>query len=297
MVGAAIVRRLSTIPCTILMAPHEELDLTRQEQVEGWVADTKPQAVFLAAARVGGIHANNARRADFIYDNLAIAVHAIDSSHRFGVEKLQFLASSCVYPRLAPQPLKEDALLTGPLEATNEPYAIAKIAGIKLAEAIRDQHGRDFISVMPTNVYGPGDNYHPEDGHVVAALIRRIHEAKTSGARQVTVWGTGTPRREFMFVDDLADACVFAMENYSDRRILNIGCGEDISIAELARLLASVIGYKGSVAFDTSRPDGTPRKLLDVSRLTALGWRAQTTLEAGLAKAYAAFLAGDGRFI
>jgi GDP-L-fucose synthase len=297
MVGAAIVRRLSTIPCTILMAPHEELDLTRQEQVEGWVADTKPQAVFLAAARVGGIHANNARRADFIYDNLAIAVHVIDSSHRFGVEKLQFLASSCVYPRLAPQPLKEDALLTGPLEATNEPYAIAKIAGIKLAEAIRDQHGRDFISVMPTNVYGPGDNYHPEDGHVVAALIRRIHEAKTSGARQVTVWGTGTPRREFMFVDDLADACVFAMENYSDRRILNIGCGEDISIAELARLLASVIGYKGSVAFDTSRPDGTPRKLLDVSRLTALGWRAQTTLEAGLAKAYAAFLAGDGRFI
>jgi len=246
--------------------------------------------VFLAAAKVGGIVANNTLRAEFIYDNIVIAANVIQAAHQNGVEKLQFLGSSCIYPKLAPQPLREDYMLTGPLEPTNEPYAIAKIAGIKMAEAYRSQYGSDFISVMPTNLYGPGDNYHPEYSHVVAALIRRFHEAKLSGAPSVVVWGTGTPRREFLYVDDMADACIHLMKVYSGAQLINIGTGEDITIAEFARVVASVVGYTGTISFDTSRPDGTPQKLLDVERLTRLGWRARTSLEDGIRLAYQAFL-------
>ncbi|MCB1511317.1 MAG: GDP-L-fucose synthase [Hyphomicrobiaceae bacterium] len=292
MVGGAIVRRLASEGCEILTTDRRTVDLTRQTDVEAWMARERPQAVFMAAAKVGGIVANNTRRAEFIYDNIAIAANVIHGAHASGVEKLLFLGSTCIYPRLAPQPMSEDALLTGPLEATNEPYAIAKIAGIKMAEAYRDQYGCDFISVMPTNLYGPGDNYHPEHSHVVAALIRRFHEAKQQGAAEVVVWGTGTPRREFLYVDDLADACVFAMTRYSDRGILNIGTGTDIAIAEFARLVADVVGYEGKITFDTTRPDGTPRKLVDVSRMTALGWTAQTALRDGLALAYEDFKRG-----
>jgi GDP-L-fucose synthase len=246
--------------------------------------------VFLAAAKVGGIVANDTLRAEFLYDNLAISANVLHAAHLNGAEKLMFLGSSCIYPRLAPQPLREDSVLTGPLEPTNEPYAIAKIAGIKLAEAYRSQYGSDFISVMPTNLYGPGDNYHPEYSHVVAALIRRFHEAKLSGASQVAVWGTGAPRREFLYVDDLADACVHLMKNYSGDRLINIGTGEDIAIAEFARVVAATVGYSGAISFDPTRPDGTPRKLLDVSRLAALGWRARTSLEDGIKLAYQAYL-------
>jgi len=246
--------------------------------------------VFLAAAKVGGIVANNTLRAEFLYDNLAIAANVIHAAHLNRTEKLMFLGSSCIYPKLAAQPLREDYMLTGPLEITNEPYAVAKIAGIKMAEAYRSQYGSDFISVMPTNLYGPGDNYHPEYSHVVAALIRRFHEAKLSGATNVTVWGTGTPRREFLYVDDMADACVHLMKVHSSSDTVNIGTGEDISIAEFAQAVARIVGYAGTISFDTSRPDGTPRKLLDVSRLNALGWRARTSLEDGLALAYRAFL-------
>lgn len=292
MVGGAIVRRLASEGCDILTADRRTVDLTRQADVEAWMERERPQAVFMAAAKVGGIVANNTRRAEFIYDNITIAANVIHGAHVSGVEKLLFLGSTCIYPRLAPQPMSEDALLTGPLEATNEPYAIAKIAGIKMAEAYRDQYGCDFISVMPTNLYGPGDNYHPEHSHVVAALIRRFHEAKQQSASEVVVWGTGTPRREFLYVDDLADACVFAMTRYSDRGILNIGTGTDIAIAEFARLVVDVIGYEGEITFDRSRPDGTPRKLVDVSRMTALGWTAQTALRDGLARAYEDFKRG-----
>jgi GDP-L-fucose synthase len=246
--------------------------------------------VFLAAAKVGGIVANDTLRGEFLYDNLIIAANAIHAAHINGTEKLMFLGSSCIYPRLAPQPLHEDAVLTGPLEPTNEPYAIAKLAGIKMAEAYRSQYGSDFISVMPTNLYGPGDNYHPEYSHVVAALIRRFHEAKLSGASEVTVWGTGTPRREFLYVDDLADACLHLMKNYSGDHLINIGTGEDITIAEFARVVAAAVGYSGDIRFDPSRPDGTPRKLLDVSRLAALGWRARTSLTEGINLAYQAYL-------
>jgi GDP-L-fucose synthase len=255
-----------------------------------WFGKRKPQAVFLAAAKVGGIVANNTLRAEFLYENLAIAANVIQGAHRSGCEKLMFLGSSCIYPKLAPQPLREDSMLTGPLEPTNEPYAIAKIAGIKMAEAYRSQYGSDFISVMPTNLYGPGDNYHPEYSHVVAALIRRFHEAKVSGARNVVVWGTGTPRREFLYVDDLADACIHLMKNYSESELINIGTGEDITIAEFARVVAATVGFSGEISFDTSRPDGTPRKLLDVSRLAKLGWRATTSLQDGIRLAYQAFL-------
>ena len=295
MVGAAIVRRLQRENCTILTADRAAVDLKNQAAVESWMAAHQPQAVFMAAAKVGGILANNTLRAEFLYDNLAIASNVIHAAHQHGVEKLLFLGSTCIYPRLAPQPMREDALLTGPLEPTNEPYAIAKIAGIKLCEAYRDQYGSDFISVMPTNLYGPGDTYHPEHSHVVAALIRRFHEAKLSGAREVVVWGTGTPRREFLHVDDLADAVVFLMRTYTGREIVNIGTGTDIAIAEFARLIAKVTGYEGGIAFDASRPDGTPRKLVDVSRLTALGWTAKTKLEDGLKSAYKGYLAGEGR--
>lgn len=292
MVGSALVRRLASESCTLLTVGRKDLDLRSQADVHSWMAASKPDAVFLAAAKVGGIVANNTLRAEFLYDNLAIATNVIHAAYVLGVQKLMFLGSTCIYPRLAPQPLSEQSLLTGPLEPTNEPYAIAKIAGIKLCEAYRDQYASDFISVMPTNLYGPGDNYHPEHSHVVAALIRRFHEARQSSASEVVVWGTGTPRREFLFVDDMADACVFAMKRYSDRSILNIGTGEDISIAEFAALVARIVGYHGRIRYDSNRPDGTPRKLVDTSRLDALGWHARTTLEEGLARAYEDFCKG-----
>ncbi|MBA7484985.1 GDP-L-fucose synthase [subsurface metagenome] len=290
MVGSALVRRLAREDVELIVAPRSELDLCDQRAVFEWFAAARPQAVFLAAAKVGGIVANNTLRAEFLYDNLAIAANVIQAAHQSGCEKLMFLGSSCIYPKLAPQPLREDSMMTGPLEPTNEPYAIAKIAGIKMAEAYRSQYGSDFISVMPTNLYGPGDNYHPEYSHVVAALIRRFHEAKVAGVRNVVVWGTGTPRREFLYVDDLADACIHLMKNYSQAELINIGTGEDITIAEFARVVAATVGYTGEISFDTSRPDGTPRKLLDVSRLAKLGWRATTSLGDGMRLAYQAFL-------
>ena len=295
MVGAAIARRLAVESCEVLTADRARLDLTRQSAVEAWFSDNKPDAVFLAAAKVGGIHANNAYPADFIVDNLQIELNVLRGAFAAQVKKLLFLGSSCIYPKLAPQPMTEDMLLSGPLEPTNQWYAVAKIAGIKLAEAYRRQHGVDFVSVMPTNLYGPGDNYHPQDSHVPAALIRRFHEAKVARSPGVTVWGTGTPRREFLAVDDLADACVFVMKNYSDDAFVNVGTGEDVTIADFARLVAEVVGYTGALSFDTSRPDGAPQKLLDVSKLSAVGWRAQTPLRAGLAAAYADFLASGGR--
>ncbi|MHC2577713.1 GDP-L-fucose synthase [Bradyrhizobium diazoefficiens] len=293
MVGSALVRRLAGEDVKLVTADRREVDLCNQAAVFDWFAKVRPQVVFLAAAKVGGIVANNTLRAEFIYDNIAIAANVIHAAHRNGAEKLMFLGSSCIYPKLAPQPLREESVLTGPLEPTNEPYAIAKIAGIKMAEAYRSQYGCDFISVMPTNLYGPGDNYHPEMSHVVAALIRRFHEAKVSGAKGVVVWGTGTPRREFLYVDDMADACVHLMKTYSGAGLINIGSGEDITIAEFARVVAEVVGYSGEISFDTSRPDGTPRKLLDVSRLAGLGWRATTSLEDGLKRAYAAYQAAQ----
>jgi GDP-L-fucose synthase len=295
MVGSAIVRRLRSEHCTILTEDRQSLDLTRQAETESWLARTQPDVVIVAAARVGGIAYNNAYPVDFLADNLAIELNLIRGSHAAGVRKLLFLGSSCIYPKLAPQPMTEDMLLTGPLEPTNEWYAVAKIAGIRLAQAMRKQFGADFISVMPTNLYGPGDNYHPEHSHVPAALIRRMHEAKLAGARTVTVWGSGKPYREFLFVDDLADACVFVLKNHSGMDFLNVGTGKDITVAEFARLVGEVVGFAGELTFDATRPDGTPRKLLDVSRLTALGWRAQTDLRTGLAAAYRDFLAGGGR--
>jgi GDP-L-fucose synthase len=290
MVGAALVRRLAREGVELLTVAHREIDLRDQAAVSGWFAAKRPQVVFLAAAKVGGIVANNTLRAEFIYDNLLIAANVIHAAHVSGAEKLMFLGSSCIYPKLAPQPLREDSMLTGPLEPTNEPYAIAKIAGIKMVEAYRSQYSRDFINVMPTNLYGPGDNYHPEYSHVTPALIRRIHEAKVSRASEVVVWGTGTPRREFLYVDDMADACVHLMKTYSDQDMVNIGTGEDITIAEFARLVAKAVGYTGAISFDHSRPDGTPRKLLDVSRLAKLGWQACTSLEEGIGLAYRAYL-------
>lgn len=290
MVGQALVRRLQSEACTVLTATRAETDLLDPHAVRQFFAREKPDAVFLAAAKVGGIVANNTLRADFLYENLMIAANVIHAAHETKTEKLLFLGSTCIYPKHAPQPMQEDSLLTGPLEPTNEPYAIAKIAGVKLAEAYRDQYGCDFISVMPTNLYGPGDNYHPEHSHVVAALIRRFHEAKESGAASVMIWGTGTPRREFLYVDDMADACVFAMTHYSDRGLLNIGTGEDIAISEFARLVANTIGYDGAITYDPSRPDGTPLKRVDVTRMANLGWRAKTKLEDGLKHAYDAFL-------
>jgi GDP-L-fucose synthase len=290
MVGAALARRLAQEDVELLTVSRSEVDLRDQAAVSRWFAANRPQAVFLAAAKVGGIVANDTLRADFLYDNLMIATNVIHAAHVNGVEKLMFLGSSCIYPRLASQPLREDSMLTGPLEPTNEPYAIAKIAGIKMAEAYRSQYGADFINVMPTNLYGAGDNYHPEYSHVVAALIRRFHEAKLSAASEVVVWGTGTPRREFLYVDDLADACIHLMKTYSEAELVNIGTGEDITIAEFARVVAATIGYTGTISFDTSRPDGTPRKLLDVSRLAKLGWRARTSLEDGIKLAYRSYL-------
>ena len=290
MVGSALVRRLAGENVELLTAGRGELDLRDQAAVSSWFASKRPQVVFLAAAKVGGIVANNTLRAEFIYDNLIIATNVIHAARINGTEKLMFLGSSCIYPKLAPQPLREDTMLTGPLEPTNEPYAIAKIAGIKMVEAYRSQYGSDFINVMPTNLYGPGDNYHPEYSHVVAALIRRFHEAKLSGVSNVVVWGTGTPRREFLYVDDMADACIHLMKTYSGDELVNIGTGEDITIGEFARVVAAAVGYGGEISFDPSRPDGTPRKWLDVSRLAKLGWRARTSLEDGIRLAYRAYL-------
>lgn len=292
MVGSALVRRLKSERCELLTADRRALDLTRQPDTEAWLRRNRPEVVIVAAARVGGIAYNNAFPGDFLADNLAIELNVIGGALAIGVRKLLFLGSSCIYPRLAPQPMTEDALLTGPLEPTNEWYAVAKIAGVKLVEAYRRQHGADFISLMPSNLYGPGDNYHPEYSHVPAALIRRFHEAKLAKAPSVTVWGTGRPRREFLAVDDLADACVFALKNYSDGRILNVGTGRDITIADFARLIADVVCYAGDIVFDASRPDGPPQKLLDVSRLTKLGWTAPTPLREGIAAAYQDFLEG-----
>jgi len=291
MVGAALVRRLARSGCETLTAGREEVDLVRQEAVERWMERARPHAVILAAARVGGIVANDTRPADFIYDNLMIEANVVHAAWKAGVEKLLFLGSTCIYPRLAPQPLDEDALLTGPLEPTNEWYAIAKIAGIKLCQAYRKQHGARFIAAMPTNLYGPHDNYDLETSHVVGALMVKIHRAKLAGAPSVEIWGTGTPRREFLHVDDCADACVFLLEGYDDAGIVNIGVGDDVTIAELAETLARVIGWAGRFDYDRARPDGTPRKLVATGRINAMGWRARIGLEEGLRSAYAWFLA------
>jgi GDP-L-fucose synthase len=290
MVGSAIVRRLRQIDCEILTADRRTLDLTRQKEVEEWVAAQKPDAAVIAAAEVGGIHANNSRPADFIYDNLAIEVATIQAAKLAGVKKLLFLGSSCIYPRLAPQPMKEEALLTGALEPTNQWYAIAKIAGLKMCQAYRRQHGCDFISAMPTNLYGPGDNFDPQESHVPAAMLLKTHRAKMSNAPTIEIWGTGTPRREFLYVDDLADACVFLMEHYSDEETVNVGTGTDVTIKELAELVARVVGYRGGFTLNTSKPDGAPRKLLDVGRLAELGWRAKTSLDEGFTRTYEWFL-------
>jgi GDP-L-fucose synthase len=289
--GSAIARRLTSEGCEVLTADHAVLDLTKQEPTESWMMQARPDAIFLAAARVGGIHANDTFPADFLADNLAIALNVMRAAVAANVKKLMLLGSSCIYPRDAPQPMTEDMLLTGPLEPTNEWYAVAKIAGIKLAQAYRRQFGIDFISVMPTNLYGPGDNYHSENSHVPAALIRRFHEAKVNGAKEVVVWGTGAPMREFLAADDLGDACIFVMKYYSGEDFLNIGIGEEVSIRDFAELVAEIVGFRGKLVFDTSRPDGPPRKRLDISRLTALGWSAKTPLRQGLQAAYQDFLA------
>jgi GDP-L-fucose synthase len=294
MVGAAIVRRLAGEGCAVLTADRASLDLTRQAETERWVAAARPDAIFLAAAVVGGIHANATYPGRFLYDNLAIATNVMEAARRSGVGKLVFLGSSCIYPKAAPQPIREEALLGSELEPTNQWYAIAKIAGLKLAEAYRRQYGCDFVTLQPTNLYGPGDNFHPENSHVPAALLRRFHEAKENGDPAVVVWGTGRPRREFLYVDDLADACVFVMKHYSGAQALNVGTGRDCTIAEFAELIRQTVGYTGRIVYGTSRPDGTPRKLLDVSRLEALGWRAPTSLAEGLRLYYRAFLEEGG---
>jgi GDP-L-fucose synthase len=296
LVGSAVVRRLRALGHEqLLFAEHRELDLTRQAEVEAWFAAHRPEVVIMAAAKVGGIHANNSYAAEFIRDNLAVQTNVIDAAYRHGTRKLTFLGSSCIYPKHAPQPMNEDCLLTGPLEPTNEWYAIAKIAGIKMCQAYLRQYGFDAISLMPTNLYGPGDNFSLENSHVLPALMRKIHEAKQAGSKSVVVWGTGTPRREFLYVDDLADAVVFLTQHYSGAGPVNVGVGTDITIRELAELMGTVIGYRGELVFDTSKPDGTPRKLLDVGRLAALGWRASTTLEAGLRTTYEWFCANESQ--
>ncbi|WP_316977197.1 GDP-L-fucose synthase family protein [Shumkonia mesophila] len=290
MVGSALVRRLATEDCEILVSPSGQVDLRRQKETEEWIAAAKPDVVFMAAAKVGGILANDTRPGDFIYDNLAIATNVIHGSYRAGVAKLVFLGSSCIYPRLAPQPMAEEALLTGPLEPTNQWYALAKIAGVRLCQAYRRQYGCDFISVMPTNLYGSGDNFDLSTSHVLAALLRKIHEAKADGRGEVTIWGTGQPYREFLYVDDCADGLVYLAKHYSDDPHINLGTGSEITIGDLAATISRVIGYTGRFVFDTSKPDGTPRKLLDVSRLHALGWRHAVSLEDGLHRSYAWFL-------
>lgn len=289
MVGSALVRRLQSCGCEVLTSGRHQLDLRRQVEVESWVKENRPDAVFVAAATVGGILANDTRPAEFLYDNIAIETNIIEASFRARVAKLLFLGSSCIYPRLAPQPMREDSLLTGPLEPTNQWYAIAKIAGIKMCQAYRRQYGCDYISAMPTNLYGPGDNYDLVSSHVVAALIAKAHAAKQTGEGLV-VWGSGTPLREFMYVDDVADALVFLMENYSGEEHVNIGVGYDVTIRKLAEIVMRVVGLNGEIRFDPSKPDGTPRKLMDSSRLLAMGWKPKTTLEEGLAMAYESYL-------
>lgn len=286
LVGSALVRRLQSEGCEIVVAPRESVDLRHPDQVERWMREAKPHAVFLAAARVGGIYANDTRPAEFIYDNLMIQSNIVEASRRVGVEKLMLLGSSCIYPRLAPQPIPESALLTGALEPTNQWYAVAKIAGIKLGQAYRKQYGCDFISVMPTNLYGPGDNFDLMQSHVVPALLVKAHQAKLAQAPAMEVWGTGAVRREFLFVDDAADGMVYFMQHYSDEGIVNLGCGSDVPIRDLVELICKVVGYKGGIRFDTSRPDGTPRKMIDTSFAASLGWRARTSLQAGLEETY-----------
>lgn len=295
MVGSALMRRLGREDCDLVTSERDKVDLRRQSETEDFIGETKPDIVYLAAAKVGGILANRDNPGMFIYDNLMIETNVMEAARRVGVEKLVLLGSSCIYPKFAPQPITEDSLLTGELEPTNEWYAIAKIAGIKMAQAYRQQYGCDFISLQPANLYGPNDNFDPETSHVIAALLRRFHEAKRDGRDEVIVWGTGKPAREFLHVDDLVDACVFLTKRYSDGELVNIGTGSDISIADLARLIAETVGYRGNIAFDTSKPDGTPRKLLDVSKLSAMGWQATISLEEGLVKYYEAFLAGAQR--
>jgi GDP-L-fucose synthase len=287
MVGSAIHRKLTSLGYTnIVTRTSAELDLRLQERVNEFFEAERPEYVFLAAAKVGGILANNTYRADFIYQNIMIQSNIIHSSYATGVKKLMFLGSSCIYPKLAPQPLKEDYLLTGLLEPTNEPYAIAKIAGIKMCDAYRSQYGCDFISVMPTNLYGPNDNYDLQNAHVLPSLVRKFHEAKLNNAPEVTIWGSGSPKREFLHADDLADACVFLMNTYSDEGLVNIGTGEDISISDLALMIKEVVGYEGAIVYDASKPDGTPRKLMDVSKLSGLGWKYTISLKKGLEMVY-----------
>lgn len=293
LVGSAIVRRLAGERCHILTETHEELDLTREAPTEAWMRRNRPEIVFVAAARVGGIGANARFPTEFLYENAAIALNIIKTAHETGVEKLLYLGSSCIYPRAAPQPISEDALLTGPLEPTNEAYAIAKILGLKLAEALHRQYGRNFVTAMPTNLYGPNDNFDPETSHVLPALLRKIHEAKVAGRPSVSLWGTGSPLREFLHVDDLADACVFIVKRYNDHRPINIGTGQEISIRDLGRLVAQVVGYEGELRFDTSKPDGAPRKLVDSTRLRAMGWRPVIGLEEGLRDLYQRWRAMD----
>ncbi|WP_293937987.1 GDP-L-fucose synthase [Sphingobacterium sp. UBA5996] len=291
MVGSAIHRKLIELGYSnIVTRTSQELDLRNQQAVADFFNEEKPDYVFLAAAKVGGIMANNTYRADFIYENIAIQNNVIKSSYDNNIKKLMFLGSSCIYPKMAPQPLNEDMLLTGTLEPTNEPYAIAKIAGIKMAEAFRDQYGCNYISVMPTNLYGINDNYHPQNSHVLPALIRRFHEAKVNKRDDVVIWGTGTPLREFLFSDDLAEACIFLMNHYNEKQFVNIGIGQDISIKDLAELIKDVIGYTGNITFDSSKHDGTPRKLLDVSKIHALGWKHKVNLREGIQLAYTDFL-------
>lgn len=289
--GSAILRRLEREGFEdLLTRTRAGLDLTDPRAVDAFFAAERPEYVFLVAAKVGGILANATYPADFLRENLAIELNVLDAAHRHGVKKLLFLGSSCIYPKFAPQPMREDHLLTGELEPTNEPYAIAKIAGVKLCQAYRKQHGADFISAMPTNLYGPGDNFDLKTSHVLPALIRKFHEAKERGEPEVVVWGTGSPRREFLYVDDLADACLFLMDNYSGDQPVNVGVGEDLSIAELASLVREVVGYEGGISYDATKPDGTPRKLLDVSVLGGLGWRAETSLREGVERTYGWFL-------
>ena len=291
MVGSAIVRELQRQGYTnIITRTHSELDLTRQDQVEKFFAEERPEYVFLAAAKVGGIIANQSALADFMYENMMLEMNVIHAAWKNGCKKLEFLGSSCIYPRLAPQPMKEDCLLTSALEPTNEAYALAKISGLKYCEYLNRQYGTDFISLMPTNLYGPNDNYHPTHSHVLPALIRRFHEAKEQGLKKVTCWGDGSPLREFLYVDDLANLCVFLMENYSGNETVNAGTGKEISIKGLTELVAKVIGYEGAILWDTSKPNGTPRKLLDVSKSATMGWTAKTSLEEGIRLAYEDFL-------
>lgn len=293
MVGSAIARRLSSENCEVLTSDRATLDLRDQAAVRRWMADMKPDAVFLAAAKVGGILANDSLPADFLYDNLMIEANLIEAAHRENVEKLLFLGSSCIYPKLAPQPIHEEALLTGPLEPTNEWYAIAKIAGIKLVAAYRRQHGHDFISAMPTNLYGPGDNFDLNSSHVMPALIRKVHEAKVRQTKTVVIWGTGSPLREFLHVDDCADACVFLMKEYSDAAHINVGSGEEISILELAKLVCEIVGYEGEVLKDLTKPDGTPRKLMSTDKLSGMNWKPKVGLREGIAATYECYLQNE----